>query len=211
MPDEKFEGLITAGRERGREVWTGVAVKRCSPADLEAAARAGYEPAGEYFIGRDPRDMTADEIAALGHEPMGPLQAIRAKCLDCCAGSVHEVRCCAAVACHPGRFGPARTRGARLPPRRNARMGHRLLRNVARSASKQQSLCDLERGKVRAATRGRNRLETSEKGGILLNAIGLPIRPPYALLPEQGICHPGRLRTRVVSRPRATWRCGASF
>jgi hypothetical protein len=43
--------------------------------------------------------MTADEIGALGHEPTGPLQAIRAKCLDCCAGSAHEVRCCVAVAC----------------------------------------------------------------------------------------------------------------
>jgi len=58
----------------------------------------------------------------------------------------------------------------------------------------------VERGKARAATRGRNRLETSEKGWILLKASGLPIRPPYALLPEQGICHPGRLRTRVVRR-----------
>jgi hypothetical protein len=36
-----------------------------------------------------------------------PLKAIRAKCLDCCAGSAHEVRRCQISDCslHPYRFG----------------------------------------------------------------------------------------------------------
>jgi hypothetical protein len=36
-----------------------------------------------------------------------PLKAIRAKCLDCCCGSAHEVRLCTAETCtlHPYRMG----------------------------------------------------------------------------------------------------------
>ena len=36
-----------------------------------------------------------------------PIKAIRAKCLDCCAGQKKEVALCAAVNCplHPYRFG----------------------------------------------------------------------------------------------------------
>ena len=67
--------------------------------EMARAHAGGYEPDGEYLIGRDPRGLTRDELWALGHEPMSPLEAIRAKCLDCCAGSAHEVRCCVAVAC----------------------------------------------------------------------------------------------------------------
>lgn len=49
--------------------------------------------------GRDPRTMTQAELRALGHEPMPVLSAIRAHCLDCCAGSPGEVRHCTAVKC----------------------------------------------------------------------------------------------------------------
>jgi len=87
------------GRERVREVFTGRKVASLSPAELEHAQRAGYEPDGEYLVGRDPREMTRDQLEATGHEPMSPTEAIRAKCLDCCAGSAHEVRCCVAMAC----------------------------------------------------------------------------------------------------------------
>jgi hypothetical protein len=34
--------------------------------------------------GRDPPEMTQDELREAGHEPMSPLQALRARCLDCC-------------------------------------------------------------------------------------------------------------------------------
>jgi hypothetical protein len=50
-------------------------------------------------IGRDPRRMTHAELRALGHEPMSPLAALRARCLDCAGGSSSEVRKCTAVEC----------------------------------------------------------------------------------------------------------------
>jgi len=93
------EGVATRRhQERAREVFTGRKVASLSATELECAHRAGYEPDGEYLIGRDPREMTREELEAMGHEPMSPLEAIRAKCLDC-AGSTHEVRCCVALAC----------------------------------------------------------------------------------------------------------------
>src|SRR5215472_17095447 len=47
--------------------------------------------------GRDPRAMSPDELVAMGHAPMSPLRAIRAHCLDCCAGSAQEVANCMAL------------------------------------------------------------------------------------------------------------------
>jgi hypothetical protein len=75
---------------------------RRSGADLsktDAIKAIGSEAEGEYAIGRDPRQMTQDELRAMGHEPMSATAAIRAHCLDCCAGSAYEVRCCMAVRC----------------------------------------------------------------------------------------------------------------
>jgi hypothetical protein len=48
-------------------------------------------------VGRDPREMTQDELKTAGHEPMSPLQGIRARCLDCCAYQEKEVALCPAV------------------------------------------------------------------------------------------------------------------
>jgi hypothetical protein len=50
-------------------------------------------------VGRDPRGMTVHELRQLGHLPMTAQEALRSRCLDCCAGSAHEVRSCVAVAC----------------------------------------------------------------------------------------------------------------
>jgi hypothetical protein len=90
-------------RERAREIWTGVNPENCTPDEIERAYRAGYEPHRDgdrlVFVGRDPRRMDQDQIRALGHEAMSPMDAIRAKCLDCCADSAHEVRLCVAIAC----------------------------------------------------------------------------------------------------------------
>ena len=49
--------------------------------------------------GRDPREMTQDELREAGHEPMSPLQALRARCLDCCGHQQKEVALCPAVEC----------------------------------------------------------------------------------------------------------------
>lgn len=43
--------------------------------------------------------MTPDELRRLGHEPKKPLQALRERCIDCCGGSLKEVRVCPAVTC----------------------------------------------------------------------------------------------------------------
>jgi|SRR6516165_1495027 hypothetical protein len=83
-----------------------------------------------YLEGRDPRTMSPDELLAMGHVPMSPLEAIRARCLDCCAGSPREVGKCMALRCpswpfrmgnHPYRKRPSdeqrqamRERGRRL-------------------------------------------------------------------------------------------------
>ncbi len=46
---------------------------------------------------------------------MSPLRALRLRCVDCCTGSVQEVRLCAAVACPswPFRMGKNPWRAAR--------------------------------------------------------------------------------------------------
>jgi hypothetical protein len=54
---------------------------------------------GGAIIGRNPKQLTAAEFAAAG-VPLRPVMAaIRAHCLDCCAGQVGEVRRCVAVRC----------------------------------------------------------------------------------------------------------------
>jgi hypothetical protein len=50
-------------------------------------------------IGRDPRKMTPAELTAAGHEKLSAVQALRARCLDCCCGSAAEVRRCVSVNC----------------------------------------------------------------------------------------------------------------
>jgi hypothetical protein len=50
-------------------------------------------------IGRDPRTMGVAELQALGHAAASLTEVIRAKCLDCCCGSAHEVRRCISIDC----------------------------------------------------------------------------------------------------------------
>jgi hypothetical protein len=52
-----------------------------------------------YLEGRDPRIMSRAELEEMGHTPMSPLRAIRAHCLDCCAGSAQEVAKCMQLRC----------------------------------------------------------------------------------------------------------------
>lgn len=49
--------------------------------------------------GRDPRKMSVDDMTSRGLERQSRGDAIRAKCLDCCAGSAAEVRRCGDVSC----------------------------------------------------------------------------------------------------------------
>lgn len=50
-------------------------------------------------VGRDPREMTQDELSACGHEAIPVLSAIRAKCLDCSCEQRSEVARCTSVSC----------------------------------------------------------------------------------------------------------------
>jgi len=59
----------------------------------------GLELHQGHPAGRDPRKMTPDELKAAGHEPMSPLEALRARCIDCCAQQPNEVALCPAVEC----------------------------------------------------------------------------------------------------------------
>jgi hypothetical protein len=80
-------------------------------------------------VGRDPRTMTQGELQALGHKSMSILQAVRARCLDCCSGSSAEVRRCVSVNCPswPFRmaFNPWRER-RELSPERRAQLANAL-------------------------------------------------------------------------------------
>lgn len=62
--------------------------------------RPGTEKSPEgQAIGMDPRKMGPSDLETLGHVRKPVLQAIRERCVDCCAGSTQEVRFCVAVAC----------------------------------------------------------------------------------------------------------------
>ena len=61
--------------------------------------KIGLEIRDGQEVGRDPRQMTAEELVAVGHSVMSPLKSLRLRCIDCCAGSSLEVRLCTAVSC----------------------------------------------------------------------------------------------------------------
>src|SRR5262245_44408859 len=50
------------------------------------------------LVGKDPRAVSS-EILALYYREKNPLNAIRARCLDCCCGQSAEVRKCVSVGC----------------------------------------------------------------------------------------------------------------
>ena len=74
--------------------------QRLGAAHPAAGSDSGLErgPDGK-LVGRDPRQMTAEELLALGHSPTPPLKALRARCLDCCSEISTEVRYCPATQC----------------------------------------------------------------------------------------------------------------
>ncbi len=59
----------------------------------------GLEKDAGEDIGRDPREMTNEELTDLGHAKMPVLDVIRARCMDCSSQQQSEVRKCTAVQC----------------------------------------------------------------------------------------------------------------
>ena len=51
------------------------------------------------LVGRDPRQVSAEEYAEAGIERIVGMKAIRLKCLDCCSGYSAEVRKCVSTDC----------------------------------------------------------------------------------------------------------------
>jgi hypothetical protein len=77
-----------------------IAIGAQPTATPKQAPRAGalYDERG-FLEGRDPRAMSQEELVAMGHVAMSPIEAIRERCLDCCAGSAQEVAKCMALRC----------------------------------------------------------------------------------------------------------------
>jgi hypothetical protein len=107
---------------------------------MSADHKLGLELRNGDDIGRDPRQMSGDELVALGHAPMSPLRALRLRCIDCSGGSANEVRFCTAVRCPawPFRMG----RNPWRAPRSEAQLAHirTLASGMPRPAKKQPSL-----------------------------------------------------------------------
>lgn len=54
---------------------------------------------GGKLVGRDPRKMKIEELNNIGHVKKSLLKVIREKCLDCCSGSVSEIKDCSCITC----------------------------------------------------------------------------------------------------------------
>src|SRR5262249_26603232 len=74
-------------------------------------------PESGNLVGRDPRQMGKAALEAAGFERASPMEVIRTKCIDCCAGHAQEVRYCVAVDCPawPYRMGSNPWSAARSP------------------------------------------------------------------------------------------------
>lgn len=92
---------------------------------------AGYDADGE---GRDPRQMGKQSLRDLGHEG-SLLKAVRANCIECCAGHLGEVAKCRMVWCPmwPYRMGTNPFHTVALSDEERARRSARL--RAARPAS----------------------------------------------------------------------------
>ena len=122
-----------------------LAIGAQSTATPKQAPRGGavYDERG-YLEGRDPRTMSSEEVVAMGHKPMSPLQAIRAHCLDCCGGSAQEVAKCMALRCPswPFRMG---TNPHRKPPSDEQRLAMRERGRRLAKANKSLRTADVHR------------------------------------------------------------------
>lgn len=58
-----------------------------------------HEADGGNLIGRDPRDISANEWQEHMPDAVIGLKAIRAKCIECCNGNGSEVRKCVCTEC----------------------------------------------------------------------------------------------------------------
>lgn len=90
--------------------------------------RAEVSAAHDRLKGADPRELTVDDLACIGHEKRPLLAIIRQNCIECQGGSPGEVRQCRATGCvfWPYRMGSTpfvsearREQGRRLAARKS--------------------------------------------------------------------------------------------
>ena len=114
--------------------------------------KIGLELRNGRDVGRDPREMTAAELSALGQQPISPLRALRLRCIDCSGDSANEVRLCTAVQCPawPFRMGKNPWRSPVSEARRN--QARTLADRRAGLAVEQRAVRDGNASKVAAAT-----------------------------------------------------------
>ena len=122
--------------------------------------KIGLELRDGQGVGRDPHQMTTEELIAVGHSAMSPLKALRLRCIDCCAGSSLEVRLCTAVSCPAWPF----------------RLGNSPWRPPASEAQRAW-------GRRLAAMSSGAFSEKTEKGGRVVLATTLPASTPEPLSP----------------------------
>ena len=101
---------------------------------MNAARRVLLEKRDGRDIGRDPRQVTQDELLAAGHKPMSPLKALRLRCLDCCAEQPSEVRRCPAVTCPNWPFRMGKNPWRKPPSEARREAGTELARRAGNSA-----------------------------------------------------------------------------
>jgi hypothetical protein len=131
--------------------------------------KIGLELRDGQEVGRDPNQMTAEELIALGHSAMSPLKALRLRCIDCYGGSLKSVRGCTSTDCPSWPF----------------RMGRNPWRAPASEERKQRAR-DLAARRPRAAKnqrQGRGFAETDEGA-----ATTLPASTPEPHSPVVSVC-----------------------
>jgi hypothetical protein len=131
--------------------------------------KIGLELRDGQGVGRDPDQMTAEELIALGHSAMSPLKALRLRCIDCYGGSLKSVRGCTSTDCPSWPF----------------RMGRKPWRAPA-SEERKQRASDLAARRPRAAKnqrQGRGFAETDEGA-----ATTLPASTPEPHSPVVSVC-----------------------
>jgi hypothetical protein len=135
--------------------------------------KIGLELRDGQGVGRDPDQMTAEELIALGHSAMSPLKALRLRCIDCYGGSLKSVRGCTSTDCPSWPF----------------RMGRNPWRAPASEERKQRAR-DLAARRPRAAKnqrQGRGFAETDEGAATTLPAsTPEPHSPVVSVSEEEG-------------------------
>lgn len=82
-----------------RDSWTAVQKTKAKQILLEDDTESSGGGEIAYRIGKNPREISANEFHIAGLQAAPILAVIRAKCLDCCGEQPSEVRKCVDFAC----------------------------------------------------------------------------------------------------------------